>query len=67
MVQTHQHSWAAGAGDGRKVAGGPALGTLPLIVLEVIVFCLFEIQHALREGERHKHKNKSHRILVFLD
>lgn len=38
VVQTDKYSWATGTGDGRQVAGGPALGTLPLVVLEVIVF-----------------------------
>lgn len=54
VVQTDQNSGAAGAGDGRKVAGGPALGTLPLVILEVIVLCLFEVQDALKEGGRKK-------------
>lgn len=39
VVQTNKYSWATGTGDGRQVAGGPALGTLPLIILEVIVLC----------------------------
>lgn len=47
MVQTDQHSWAAGTGDGRQVAGGSALGTLSLIILEVVVFGFLALQHPL--------------------
>lgn len=47
VVETDQHTWAAGAGDGGKVAGGPALGTLTLIILEVIIFCLLAVHHPL--------------------
>lgn len=48
VVQTDQYSWATGTGDGRQVAGGPALGTLPLIILEVIVFCFCAMHHPLK-------------------
>ncbi len=48
VVQTDEHSWIAGAGDGRQEAGGPALGTLPLVVLQVIVFCLPVSQDPLK-------------------
>lgn len=54
MVQTDQDSWVAGTGDGRKVARGPALGTLPLVILEVIVFCLLRMRHALKVWENNK-------------
>lgn len=43
VMQTDEYSWAAGTGDGRQVAGGSALGTLPLVILEVIVFCLLAV------------------------
>lgn len=48
VVQTHQHSWAAGTGDGRQVAGGPALDTLPLVVLEIVIFRFLATQHSLK-------------------
>jgi len=48
VVQTDQDSWVAGTGDGREVAGGPELGTLPLVILKVVIFCLLAEQHALR-------------------
>lgn len=38
MVQTDQYPRAAGTGDSRQVAGGSALGTLSLVILEVVVF-----------------------------
>lgn len=47
VVQTDQHSWAAGAGDGRQVAGGSAFGTLPLIILEVVIFGFLALRHSL--------------------
>lgn len=47
MVQTDQHSWAAGTGDGRQVAGGSAFGTLSLIILEVVVFGFLALRHSL--------------------
>lgn len=47
MIQTDQHSWATGTGDGRQVAGGSAFGTLSLIVLEVVVFGFLALRHSL--------------------
>lgn len=51
VVQTDELSWATGTGDGRQVAGGPALDTLPLIVLEVIVFSLHATHDPLKKTE----------------
>lgn len=48
VVQTDQYSGATGTGDGRQVTGGPALGTLPLVILEVIIFCTLAMQHPLK-------------------
>lgn len=48
VVQTDEHSWATWTGDGRQVAGGFALGALPLVILEVIVICLLALQHPLK-------------------
>ena len=48
VVQTDEHSWAAGTGDGGQVAGGSALGALPLVILEVIVFCLLAMHQPLK-------------------
>lgn len=51
VVQADQHPGAAGAGEGRQVAGGPALDALPLVVLEVIVRRLLGDQHALERSD----------------
>lgn len=61
MVQTDLHSWATGTGDGRQVAGGSAPGTLPLVILEVIVFCLPASQHPLQVWDNNKGVNKKNK------
>lgn len=62
VVQTDEHSRATWTGDGRQVAGGFALGALPLVILEVIVFRLLALQHPLKiwAGQRWKNQNSEH-------
>ena len=48
VVEAGEDPRAAGACDGRQVAGGPALDALPLVVLQVVIFCLLAPRHSLR-------------------
>lgn len=66
VVQTDQYSWAAGTGDGRQVTGGPAPGTLPLIILEVIIFCRLLMQHSLKAWDNNRGvKKQIHTLSLF--
>ena len=48
VVQAGEDPRAAGAGDRRQVAGGPALDALALVVLQVVVLGLLAPRHSLR-------------------
>lgn len=54
MVETDQHPRPTGTRDGRQVTGGPALDTLTLVVLQVVVFCLLVMYDALKMSEKSK-------------
>lgn len=58
VVQTHQLARVTGTGEGRQVAGGPAPGTLALLVWKQVVLHLLGLLHALgtqTDESCHKH------------